>query len=422
MHFSHIVCLDDLTRGDTWPTSELVFDLVRLPIYHASGLNIGRGAHRPQQSNLSEGFSLNRFRHLCEVDGRQPAWHELHHAVPPAAAEHLLAHLPTNVLVLGHAMPPWLLGLLHAHDIAYVDLRTSPLRFASDLVVGLGTNRRLLHEQAHTLALGSAQLLSEANLMAARLRLARRSEGRLRLAANPCVYVGQTGDDPALLGADGRFARVQDHAEVLNRLAATGPVLYLPHPEAGEFARQERAAIEAAIGRQVPLCDLDCYDLLACDDDLMLIGLNADALQEASWFGRPAYALCPLPGVPSFDADAAGRGSLQIAPQVLMGEALWARLLGCEPRPGALNPPAVPHQLRGLMNDWRGWASATLRGHGALREAFALAGGQQQADALRRCEDELADTRRALAELGAELGRLNALVERQSRLGNSQVA
>lgn len=415
MPYSTLVCLDDLTRIDTWPTSELVFDLVRLPIFHATGLNIGRGVHRGQASNLLPGFSLATFRQLCVADGEHRTWQQLQHTVPPAAAEHLLAHLPADALVLGHAMPPWLLGLLDGADIAYIDLRQSPLRFGSDLVVGLRSNRPQLHAAASALALSAEQLLAESNLMAARLRLQRRTEGRLRLPNNPCVFVGQTEDDAALVGQDGHPMRVSDYGPILAQLASTGPLLYLPHPRAGDFARIERDAIERAVGRQVPLCELDTYDLLACDDELTLIGLNAGALQEAAWFGRQAYALCPLPATPVFGQDSFGQGWLQIAPSTLMHPTLWARLLEAPVAAHAPAPQAQPNLLRELMNDWWGHAEATQRGHGAMRTAFALAGGQRQADALRRCETELASTRAQVDRLGAEVARLTALVDRQNR-------
>lgn len=415
MPYSTLVCLDDLTRLDTWPTSEMVFDLVRLPIFQATGLNIGRGVHRGQASNLSAGFSLAAFRALCQTDGEFRTWQQLQHSVPAAAAEYLMAHLPADALVLGHAMPPWLLTLLTQADIAYIDLRQSPLRFGQDLIMGLRTNRPALHAAASSLALSAEQLLAESNLMAARLRLQRRTEGRLRLPNNPCVFVGQTEDDAALVGADGHPMRASDYGHILAQLATTGPMLYLPHPHAGDFARIERAAIERAVGREVPLCELDTYDLLACDDELTLIGLSAGALQEAAWFGRQAYALCPLPATPAFGTDSAGQGWLQMAPSRLMDPTLWALLLDA-PVPAQAHPPvAQPNLLRELMNDWWGHAEATQRGHGAMRTAFALAGGQRQADALRRCENELASTREQLDRVRAEVARLTVLVERQQR-------
>lgn len=416
MPLRSIVCLDDLIRTDTWPTSELVFDLVRLPIFHASGLNIGRSPHRGHQANLKPGFSLPTFRHHCEVDGALPAWQLLHHALPAAATDYLLAHLPEDALVLGHAMPPWLLQLLEGACRPYIDLRLSPLRFGSDLVMGLRTNDPEIHAAAHALAMTADEMLAESNLMAARLRLARRTEGRLRLPNNPCIFVGQTEDDAALVGADGQFARAADHAEVLARLARTGPMMYLPHPKAGDFARIERESIERTIGQRLPSCEMDTYDLLACDDELMLLGLNAEALQEAQWFARPAYALCPLPDRPIFDADGCGAGWLQIASHVLLGERLWAAALGRPAREQAIRPPARPHLLRELLNDWWGYADATLRGDDFQRTAFAQAGGARQADALRRCEAELATTRQQLSALAGEFEELKTLLERQARL------
>ena len=410
-----IVCLDDLIRPDAWPASELVFDLVRIPIFHTTGLNIGKTPHRPVGSQLLPGFSLDELRRLCTVAGEQPAWHQLHQQLPQPAAQYLMAHLPADALVLGHAMPPWLSTLLDVADIPYIDLRVSPLRFGSDLVVGLRTNRPALHASAQALALSPDDLLAEAHLLGARLRMRRHSEGRLRLLNNPCIFVGQTEGDASLLGADGRLARASDHADTLRRLAATGPMMYLPHPQAGDFARIERESIERVTGQRVSVCELDAYELLACEDELMLLGLNAHTLQEAAWFARTAYALSPLPAVPSFDARPSPQGYLQMAPATLMGERLWASLFDTPLRVNAQQPQPRPNLLRELLNDWSGYASATLRGDEAQRVGHALAGGQRQAEALRRCEQELAQTRGQLHDMGAELLRLKALVERMNR-------
>jgi hypothetical protein len=410
MPFSNIVCLDDLVRTDTWPQSELVFDLLRLPIFHASGLNIGHSPHRPVPAAGLPTEVLGRFRALCETEGQLPPWQALHHQVPQAAANYLMAQLPAHTLVLGHAMPPWLLAVLDQADQAWIDLRPSPLRFGSDLIMGLRTNRPALFQAALPLALSADMLTAQSSQLAARLRLQRRSEGRLRLPQNPCVFVGQTEDDPALVRSGGTLSRATDHAEILAQMARTGPMLYLAHPRAGDFARIEREAIARVTGQRLALCELPTYDLLACDDELMLLGLSAEALQEAAWFGRPAYALCPLPAQPVFDADGVADGYLQIASHVLLGERLWADLLEQPLRPGALNPAPQPNLLRELTNDWWGYAAVTQRGHGAMAEAFAQAGGQRQAEALRRCQNELNTTRAQLNSLGTELADLKALV------------
>lgn len=422
MHLSTIVCLDDLVRDDDWPASEFCLDLVRLPIFHATGVNIGKTPHRGQTSNLLRGFSVEQFRALCARDATLPLWHSLHHQIPDSAAHYLLQHLPENALVLGHQMPPWLLQRLDHAGVGWVDLRLSPLRFAADLVMGLATNLPDLHAAVAPHALGADELVAEAKLMSARMRLRRRQQAQLRLPSNPCVFVGQTEDDPALIGADGQVARATDHAVTLHRLARTGPMMYLPHPMAGDFARIEHEAIERITGHRVPICTLDSYELLACDDELTLVGLNAGLLQEAVWFARMAYALCPAPAKPVFGEQHQPGGYLQIASHVLLSEPLWAQALGGAMRERPLQMPARANLLRELMNNWWGYADATQRGSEHLRTSFALAGGQRHSDALRRCEGELGSTRTELDALRQELDTLRHQLRDTAALATAAAA
>ncbi|MDT7836566.1 hypothetical protein [Aquabacterium sp. OR-4] len=422
MHVSSIVCLDDLVREDTWPASEFVLDLVRLPIFHASGLRVGKTPHRPDGHGLKPGFCLTQFRALCQTDGQMPTWHALHHTVPAAAADYLLRHLPDDALVLGHEMAPWLIQLLDNADLAWIDLRVSPLRFGSDLIMGLRTNRAEIHAAVAPLALGTTELVAEASQMAARTRLRRRGEAQLRLPADPVVYVGQPECEPSLVDTDGRIVRASDHADTLYRLARTGPMLYLADPRAGDFARIEREMLERVTGHRVQLCEMDAYELLACDDEITLVGLSSAVLQEAQWFARKAYALHGSFAVPSFEPMPTPDGYLQIASHVLLGEALWSAALLQPPRGALISAPPRANLLRELRNDWAGYAEATLRGSTLVREAFVQAGGLRQADALRRTENELAHTRDELRQLRTELDQLRRVLDETARIAANAAA
>lgn len=422
MNISSIVCLDDLVREDTWPASEFVLDLVRLPIFHASGLRLGKTPHRPDAQGLKPGFSLAQFRTLCRIDGVQPTWHALHHDIPAVAADYLMQHLDTDALVLGHEMAPWLIGLLDSADVAWIDLRVSPLRFGSDLIMGLRTNRAEIHAAVAPLALGTAELVAEAAQMAARTRLRRRGEAQLRLPADPIVYVGQPECETSLVNRDGHIVRASDHAETLYRLARTGPMMYLPDPRAGDFARIEREMLERLTGHRVPVCELDTYELLACDDEITLVGLSSGVLQEAQWFARKAYALFGTFATPSFEPMPTPDGYLQIASHVLLGEALWSAVLQQPARAEPLTVAPRANLLRELRNDWSGYAEATLRGSTLVREGFAQAGGARQAEALRRTENELASTRDELRQLRGEIDQLRRVLDETARIAAQSAA
>lgn len=422
MNIRSIVCLDDLVREDTWPASEFVLDLVRLPVFHASGLRLGKTPHRPDGHGLKPGFSLAQFRTLCQIDGVQPGWHALHHAVPAAAGDYLLQHLDPEALVLGHEMAPWLIQLLDDADIAWIDLRLSPLRFGSDLIMGLRTNRAEIHAAVAPLALGTAELVSEAAQMAARTRLRRRSEAQLRLPADPIIYVGQPECETTLVSPAGHIVRASDHADTLYRLARTGPMMYLPDPRAGDFGRIEREMLERLTGQRVPLCELDTYELLSCDDEITLVGLSSGVLLEAQWFARKAYALHGSFATPSFEPMPTPDGYLQIASHVLLSEALWSAALQQPARGEPITVAPRANLLRELRNDWHGYAEATLRGNDLVREGYARAGGLRQADALRRAENDLVTTREELRQLRDEVDQLRRVLDETARIAAQSAA
>ena len=61
MKFDAIVCLDDLTRESYWQAKEFMYDVIRLPIFLSSELDIAKSPRHGQRSNLSEGFDLAHF-------------------------------------------------------------------------------------------------------------------------------------------------------------------------------------------------------------------------------------------------------------------------------------------------------------------------------------------------------------------------
>jgi len=403
-HYDTIVCLDDLLRDDFWPAKEFIYDLVRTPIFTACGINIQKSPRRGQRSNLLAGFDVAHFLHLCGNGDDADAWQRGYHGVPQAAAAYLTRHLPARALVLSYEMTPWLQQVLDANGTDWIDLRMSPLRFGADLYIGLRTNNPRLYAAAQALSVPANEVAAEAALLAARLRYRLRYEKMSGALDQQCVYIGQTESDASLLKDDGRFARAADHADTLRKLAAAGPLQYKPHPMAGDFAVRERAELERITGQKVLLCEVDTYDLLAREEDILMVGLSSGALQEAVWFGRKSFCLFRPISLPRFDTTFDTEGCLQIASHTFMSQPLWSALTGCEgAQPPVLMPPRANH-LRELHNTWWGYSTAVLRHSAFHREAFAIVGGQRQAEALRRCESELAATRAEVAALKAQLG------------------
>jgi hypothetical protein len=411
--YDTVVCLDDLLRSDFWPAREFIYDLVRMPVFSAAGIDIAKGPRIGQRNNLLPGFELDRFIALAG-----DSWVKLFHAVPEAAAQYLRRHLPPNALVLSYEMPPWLQKVLDAHGCDWIDVRMSPLRFASDLIVALRTNNPRLYAAAHAFSLPMHQVAGEAALLAAKLRYPLRYQPVRGAMDEQCVYIGQTESDASLLRDDGRFVRAIDYADTLKKLAVAGPLYYKPHPMGGEFAKQEVLALERITHKKVLTCEADTYELLAREDKIILVGLSSGVLQEAAWFGREAYALFRPICETRFDATHDSNGCLQIASHQFMSQPLWSALLGSAGAQPPLVMPARANHLRELHNTWWGYSTAMLRNSEFQREANAIAGTTRQAEALRRCEAELAV---AKAEIVSLKERVAAAAAPAARIADARI-
>ncbi|WP_374676290.1 hypothetical protein [Ideonella sp.] len=408
MRYTTIACLDDLIREPHWPAKELMYDLVRVPVFHACGMDLGKSPRRGQRNNLKPGFDAQQFLRLCGPAGEQGDWASLYLQIPEAAARYLAAHVPEGALIVGYEMPVWLRTLLDSCQVDWLDMRMSPLRFASDLYMAFATNNPELHARIHPHAQRMDEVFSEAALMAAQVRCQQRSQATASPVDGAWVYMGQTEADASLIDSRGRFVRVADHADTVRQAVGDLPLFYKPHPGARRFAAIEREALAQLMGRPVPVCSVDTYELLAGERPVGLIGLTSGVLQEAQWFGKSALSLSPPICQPAFDAAWAPGAYLQIASHDFLSEPLWASILNPEGRreKPLVHPPRANH-LRELHNVWWGYASHAVRHNDLYRHAAALyagsaggAGGAREQQALR---NELAQAHARIENLRQEM-------------------
>lgn len=373
MAWDRIACLDDLTRDAFWPAKEFIYDLIRVPVWHAAGIDIAKSPRHGQRHNLAPGFRIEDFLSMCGLPAAH--WTTLYHRLPPAAEDYLCAALPADTLFVGYEMTPALTGLLDRAGRPWLDIRLGPLRFGADLNLGVATNDPALHARIAPHALRAQEMLTEACLLSAQVRYRRRYDPAQPRLDDALVWIGQTAEDASLIDADGRLVRLAQFAEPLRELAQGRRLLYRGHPLAGDFAQQELAALRRICGQDVPACEIDTYELLAMDDDVAFVGLSSGVLQEAEWFGKQALALHPPLCQPAFDAPHDPARHLIVASHVFMSEPLWAAALDRPPRADAVALPPRPHHLRELVNTWWGYATLQLRHSSFHRELFALHGG-----------------------------------------------
>lgn len=368
--WSRVACLDDLTRDAFWPAKEFIYDLVRVPVWHAAGIDIAKSPRHGQRHNLAPGFRIEDFLALCGLPAAH--WTTLYHRLPPAAEAYLAAALPEDTLFIGYEMTPALTGALERAGRTWLDIRLGPLRFGADLHLGLATSDPALHARLRAHALQPEALLTEACLLGAQVRYRRRYDPKLPRLDDALVWIGQTEEDASLIDADGRLVRVAQFAEPLRELARGRRLLYRGHPLGGDFARRELAELRRICGQPVPACEIDTYELLAMDDDVAFVGLSSGVLQEAEWFGKQALALHAPLCRPNFDDAHDPAAHLMVAAHDFMSEPLWAAVLDRAPRDGAVRLPPRPNHLRELVNTWWGWATVQLRHSSFHRELMAL--------------------------------------------------
>lgn len=369
---NRVACLDDLTRDAFWPAKEFVYDLIRVPIWHAAGVDIAKSPRHGQRHNLEPHFRGEVFLSLCGLPAAQ--WTELYHQLPSAAEEYLRAALPPATLFVGYEMTPALTGLLNRAGRPWLDIRLGPLRFGADLHLGLATNDPALHARIAPHALRAPTVLTDACMLAAQVRYRRRYDPALPRLDDALVWIGQTAEDASLIDERGRFVRAEQFADVLRELACGRRLLYRGHPLAGDFAHQELTQLRRICHQDVPACNLDTYELLAMDDDVAFVGLSSGALQEAEWFGKTAQAFHPPLCRPTFDEPHDPGLHLMVTSHSFMSEPLWAAVLDRPSRPGAVVLPPRPNHLRELVNTWWGYATVQLRHSSFHQELFAIHG------------------------------------------------
>ena len=403
MPYSTVLCLDDLTRAEFWPAKEFMYDLIRLPVYYAAGIDIACSPRNGQRHNLGAGFDIDRFLALCRGARANADWVACHHEVPQAAALELARHIPDGALVVSYEMPPWLRKVLDRRGCDWIDLRLAPLRFATDLYMAARTNRPALHAALQRHAVSPHAIHFEAMMLAARVRHHRRyTEDNLALDGS-VVYLGQTEADAAIIDSNGRFVRIGDRAEPLREAVGAAPVLYRAHPQGGAFANEEQREIERLIGRPVTRCEVETYDLMAGDAGVKLVGLSSGALQEAGWFGREAVALLDPICRPEFGAAWNSDTYQLLASHDFISEPLWAELTtGTAPRADAVRIAPRPNLLRELHNAWWGYSSASIRNSHFYREVVDLHSGDLR-DRLAATEGRLAAANRDIEQLRDQL-------------------
>lgn len=370
MSYRTIACLDDLTRSGIGPDCELIYDLVRVPVWHSTGIDMAKSPRDGQRHNLAPALRVDDFLSLCGLPQRH--WSTLRHAVPAAAADLLRAALPEQCLVVSADMPPWLIQLLDTAGCDWLSLAPSPLVIGAERWFQARSHSPALRAVLQGAAVTEAELLTHALLQAAAVRHRRRSAAAGEDWNGLLVWLGQAEEDPALVDAQGDFVRAEDHADALRAAAAGRRLLHWSAEPGSAWAEAERRGLARLTGQEVPVCSAALNDLLAGDEDVAFIGLNAPGLQAAGWYGKAATPLL----------ETIDDGSVLLPVASVLSEPLWAALLTGQPaRAGAVMLPPAPDLLQRLLEPAAVAAPVEAAPDIGLRQALEIE--RQRVDDLR---------------------------------------
>lgn len=375
-----ILWIEDILRPTTlWPWG--MFDLAREPIRQGCGVDMGH----PMGSGkclLAPGFDPDTFRAMVPRPPEDAPWRWSFRNIPETARSYINQAIPSGVTVLSFEMPPWLGGLCEERKIPYADIRVSPLRFARDLYLAIRTNSPELHRRLVQEAVPEEEVRLEAGMLAASVRMHQDfldEQQRYPVRLGGClVFVGQAPFDTSLIDEQDRPLRCQDYADRIASLARGRTVLHKPHPMAQWFADEERASLSRIVGRDVPTCRQNAYQVLASRDDVELVGISSGMLQEARYFGKVSHTLFRpfVPVASPSDRDEVD-AYLQLRFERFLSPGFWHRFLAPETPPPLIDelPRIQPNHLRETSTFWWDYSKVMTWQRPHWIEAFERSGG-----------------------------------------------
>lgn len=411
MNLSHIVCLPDLC-SIRLARQHGMFDLVREPIRQGCGVDITYSPTiRNKPTGLLPGFDLAQF---ATPAGSDHAAAPTQWAVPQAAVDYLFAHIAAGTLVLSADMPPWLASACEERGYDFIDVRVSPLRFARDLYVALRCSNADICRRINQYAVKREEIRLEAAALAANVRMHKaqlEEEGSFHFddLNESLIYIGQSPYDPALQTPDGRVLGCNDFAERLSSLSRNRRLLYKTASPTAGFAQEERAALARITGQAVALCQQGSYQILSSNEDLALIGINADILQEAEWFDKTAHLL-HQPVIPLAQGECSSLLYQQVHFSDFLSPIFWQQALAPERATPIVSAiPAMAHNhARETLDQWGDYSPILTWGRTLPHESFLRSGGLSL---IRRIETlEAAEAGRQAQESGSGVRRTNKLV------------
>ena len=189
---------------------------------------------------------------------------------------------------IGYEMPPWLVGLLTAEEIPFLDLRLHPVRFMDDLMFAARASLADTQAAMDAWAVCESAVLAIAGLREAMCRFISSTQ----VPDGTLLVIGQRPFDSTQI-IDGVFFDAAARAEAIHALCARYPAMLLkPHPL--DRASGLLAVAAAAPTRVLGVINDNVYRLLAQPQIGAVLTVNSGVAYEAPYFGKTVHALGPL--------------------------------------------------------------------------------------------------------------------------------
>ncbi len=216
-------------------------------------------------------------------------WASIYHGLPGAESlDRLVIERLRRRFCVGYELPPWLVRLLEAHAVPYVDLRLHPVRFMDDLLFAARASCPDTQAELLSMAVSESEVLATAGLREAMCRYI----SEARVPDDTLMVAGQRRFDSTQIVGGDFFDAHRLTAEIHALCAGYAAVVLKPHPLDRHHSLLEVAA--AAPTRVIGVINDNAYRMMALPQVGAILTVNSGVAYEAPYFGKRVHTLVPL--------------------------------------------------------------------------------------------------------------------------------
>ena len=216
-------------------------------------------------------------------------WASVYRCLPCSEAlDRLVTKRLRGRFCVGYELPPWLVRLLEAHGVPYVDLRLHPIRFMDDLLFAVRASCPDTQAALPTMAVHESEVLATAGLREAMCRYI----SEARVPDNTLIAIGQRRFDSTQILGGGFFDAHEMTGEIHALCGDYAGVILKPHPLDRHHSLLEVAA--TAPTRVLGVINDNTYRMMALPQVAAILTVNSGVAYEAPYFGKRVHTLAPL--------------------------------------------------------------------------------------------------------------------------------